>query len=228
MRDSHNLAWKLDLVLAGLAGSEILETYQPEREPHVRFITEKAIELGRVQTLRDPEAARERDERLLALRRANREPEKLRYPNLAGGLLAEGDAGRDAGAFFLQRRVRSATGAGLFHDVVGSGPCVVARSRAVVAGLSPERLAQWREIGGRVVAITEAEPAGAEDGAGVVEIADVDGAYGSWLAERACDAVVVRPDWYVYGTTTPEVGLDELLAALLQGLGADLARDRVA
>ena len=66
MRDAHNIAWKLDLVLRGLAGEELLDSYQPEREPHVRFITEKAIELGRVQTLRDPEKARERDERLLA------------------------------------------------------------------------------------------------------------------------------------------------------------------
>ena len=35
---------------AGLT-TRLLDTYQPEREPHVRFITEKAIELGRVQTL---------------------------------------------------------------------------------------------------------------------------------------------------------------------------------
>ena len=39
---------------AGRPIAAILDTYQPEREPHVRFITEKAIELGRVQTLRDP------------------------------------------------------------------------------------------------------------------------------------------------------------------------------
>ena len=67
IRDAHNLAWKLNLVLAGRAGEALLDTYQPEREPHVRFITEKAIELGRVQTLRDPNAARQRDERMLAL-----------------------------------------------------------------------------------------------------------------------------------------------------------------
>ena len=43
IRDSHNLAWKLDLVLRGYADAAILDTYQPEREPHVRFITEKAM-----------------------------------------------------------------------------------------------------------------------------------------------------------------------------------------
>ena len=68
IRDSHNLAWKLDLVLTGRATDALLDTYQAEREPHVRFITEKAIELGRIQTLRDPVEARRRDERFLARR----------------------------------------------------------------------------------------------------------------------------------------------------------------
>ena len=42
--DGHNLAWKLDLVLGGRADDTLLDTYQLEREPHVRFITEKAME----------------------------------------------------------------------------------------------------------------------------------------------------------------------------------------
>ena len=32
IRDSHNLAWKLDLVLTGRAGAALLDTYQAERE----------------------------------------------------------------------------------------------------------------------------------------------------------------------------------------------------
>ena len=98
IRDSHNLAWKLDLVLAGRADDALLDTYQREREPHVRFITEKAIEYGRVQTVRDPIKARERDERLLAQRRAHQEPEKLRYPGLraASSLGAVSSFRRDA------------------------------------------------------------------------------------------------------------------------------------
>jgi 3-(3-hydroxy-phenyl)propionate hydroxylase/flavoprotein hydroxylase len=38
IRDARNLAWKLDMVLAGHPHS-LLDTYQVEREPHVRFIT---------------------------------------------------------------------------------------------------------------------------------------------------------------------------------------------
>jgi 2-polyprenyl-6-methoxyphenol hydroxylase-like FAD-dependent oxidoreductase len=224
MRDSHNLAWKLDLVLRGEAGEAILDTYQPEREPHVRFITEKAIELGRVQTLRDPAAARERDERLLAQRRDHREPEKLRYPNLAGGLLASGDSGRHAGEFFLQGQVRSAEASGRFDDVVGPGPCVLARSRDVLAALPAEQLAGWRRLGGHVVALA----AGARADGAIVEVVDLDGLYTTWFDSRGCDAVVVRPDWYVYGTVARGGELGAVLSELHESLGAGRARDRVA
>jgi len=36
LRDAINLAWKLDLVLRGLASEELLDTYESERMPHVR------------------------------------------------------------------------------------------------------------------------------------------------------------------------------------------------
>ena len=120
IRDAHNLAWKLDLVLAGRADSALLDTYQPEREPHVRAITEKAIELGRIQTMRDPIKARERDERLFAKRRAHQGPEKLRYPGLKGGLVT------GSGEFFPQGRVQLNGREALFDDFVGPGWCILA------------------------------------------------------------------------------------------------------
>ena len=87
IRDSHNLAWKLDLVLSDKADDALLDTYQTEREPHVRLITEKAIELGRVQTMRDPVWPRARST-AARRRKANQGPDKLRYPGLTGGLIA--------------------------------------------------------------------------------------------------------------------------------------------
>jgi 3-(3-hydroxy-phenyl)propionate hydroxylase/flavoprotein hydroxylase len=39
IRDAANLAFKLDLVLAGARETDVLDTYQSEREPHVRIIT---------------------------------------------------------------------------------------------------------------------------------------------------------------------------------------------
>ncbi|MGV1048140.1 MAG: bifunctional 3-(3-hydroxy-phenyl)propionate/3-hydroxycinnamic acid hydroxylase [Solirubrobacterales bacterium] len=217
MRDAHNLAWKLDLVLAGLTGEDLLDSYQPEREPHVRFITEKAIELGRVQTLRDPEMARERDRRMLAARRQNRAPEKLRYPALAGGALTAGVGAPHGGEFFVQGRVRSGWREGLFDDVVGQGPCALARGEEIEA-LDADARERWRALGGRLARLAGGGEAGVEsDEVAVVE--DLDGTYGAWFDAHDCEAAVVRPDWYLFGTAADGAGLASLLAAVEAALG---------
>ena len=204
IRDSHNIAWKLDLVLTGRAHPDLLDTYQEEREPHVRFITERAIELGRVQTMRDPAKARERDERLLAQRRAHQAPEKLRLPPLAGGLIA------DHGGLFPQGLVRADGRSGLFDDVVGAGWCIVASDRGALEALTAQRRAAWEAIGGRMTVV------GASGAPGTLE--DLGGVYADWFAANACSVTVVRPDWYVYGTASGGEGLAALLDRLAQAL----------
>jgi 2-polyprenyl-6-methoxyphenol hydroxylase-like FAD-dependent oxidoreductase len=42
VQDAHNLAWKLALVLNGLASPELLSTYEPERRPASAFTVEQA------------------------------------------------------------------------------------------------------------------------------------------------------------------------------------------
>jgi 2-polyprenyl-6-methoxyphenol hydroxylase-like FAD-dependent oxidoreductase len=209
IRDSHNLAWKLDLVLGGQADDSLLDTYQTEREPHVRFITEKAIELGRVQTLRDPDKARERDERLLKQRRANQGPDKLRYPGLVAGLVAS------SGEFFPQGRVRSNGQEGLFDDIVGYGWCIVTSEPGVLDALTSSNRDAWTAIGGRMAAVA------APLSPGVLE--DVDGIYSAWFAAHSCSVAVVRPDWYVYGTARD----GQELTALLERLAQSLRREAV-
>lgn len=209
IRDSHNLAWKLDLALTGRAGAELLDTYQAEREPHVRFITEKAIELGRVQTLRDPAAARARDERLIAQRIAHGKREKLRFPGLAGSLVANG------GEFFPQGRVRSGARTGRFDDIVGDGWCIVAHGAEVLARLDAAHRDAWTAIGGRIAVVGALEAPSS--------LVDIDGTYAAWFADRSCAAGVVRPDWYLYGTADD----GEALAALLDRLRGALRGETV-
>lgn len=209
IRDSHNLAWKLDLVLTGKAEDALLDTYQAEREPHVRFITEKAIELGRVQTMRDPVRARARDERLLAKRRTNQGPDKLRYPGLSGGLVV-GD-----GAFFPQGMVVGANGRrALFDDIVGSGWCIVAKLGALDA-LAVHHRDSWKAFGGRIAVVAGHQTPDA--------LEDADGTYGKWFAAHGCSIAVIRPDWYVYGTARD----GHELAGLLDRLAGSLHRPAV-
>jgi 2-polyprenyl-6-methoxyphenol hydroxylase-like FAD-dependent oxidoreductase len=237
IRDSHNLAWKLDLVLTGRAEAAVLDTYQPEREPHVRFITEKAIELGRVQTLRDPVAARERDRRLIAQREAEQAPAKIVYPGLAAGLVALGSP--NAGERFVQGMVATRGGEPQrFDDLLGAGPMIVARRPGLLGALSAAQVAFWQALGGRMVLLGDPvrapDPAAVETvdqrGAGaqlqngecrperVIELVDVDQVYTAWLQARGVEAVVVRPDWYVYGATAEPAELSALLTELESAL----------
>src|SRR5205809_4331084 len=69
IRDAANLAWKLDLVLAGKAADALLGTYASERIPQVRQAIELSIALGKVICVADPAAAAARDAAMIAAAR---------------------------------------------------------------------------------------------------------------------------------------------------------------
>src|SRR5439155_17832494 len=48
IRDAQNLAWKLALVLRGVAGDAILDSYEPERRPHVEGMIKLALRISAV------------------------------------------------------------------------------------------------------------------------------------------------------------------------------------
>ena len=48
MRDALNLAWKMSFIKRGLASQRLLDTYTPEREPHVRSTVAHAVDMGRL------------------------------------------------------------------------------------------------------------------------------------------------------------------------------------
>ena len=206
MRDARNLSWKLDLVLGGQDPS-LLDSYQVEREPHVRFITEKAIELGRVQTMRDPAEAEKRDARLMAARAANREPDKLIYPGLTGGMIA------NDGQLLPQGVVSTSARTGMFDDVAGTGWLIVAKGPDALSALSEEARVDWRELGGKLAVFNLSSIVGGGD------ISDTGGVYSRWFHDTGAVAAVVRPDSYIYGTADNAPALDALLSRLFETLG---------
>jgi 3-(3-hydroxy-phenyl)propionate hydroxylase len=48
MRDAINLAWKFSFITRGIASEKILDTYSPERVPHVRSTIAHAVDMGRL------------------------------------------------------------------------------------------------------------------------------------------------------------------------------------
>ncbi len=61
MRDVANLVWKLALVTRGAADPSLLDSYQPERDPHVRSVIAAAVDAGRYICELDPQRAAARD-----------------------------------------------------------------------------------------------------------------------------------------------------------------------
>ncbi|WP_405522174.1 bifunctional 3-(3-hydroxy-phenyl)propionate/3-hydroxycinnamic acid hydroxylase [Streptomyces canus] len=189
IRDAQNLALKLDAVLRGAADA-LLDTYQSEREPHVRAIIAKGIELGRVQTMRDPEAAAERDARLIAQREANGRPDKMRFPGLGPGLR---DESPQAGHLMPQGRVESHGSEGLFDQVLGRGFVLLVDGRDG-AWLDAPTTEQATHLGVAVHHLTNRRLT-------TEGITDVGGVYGRWFDETGRAAVLWRPDFYILGTS---------------------------
>ncbi|TMR94794.1 bifunctional 3-(3-hydroxy-phenyl)propionate/3-hydroxycinnamic acid hydroxylase [Nonomuraea basaltis] len=214
IRDAQNLAFKLDLVLTGRAGEELLDSYQVEREPHVRAVVEKGIELGRLQTIRDPERAAVRNQELLARRAQGRQQEKIRFPGLASGFLARtSTAGR--GELSVQGVIDDGARRGRFDEIAGHGFRLLV-TEAVRRELDGE-VAALEAAGVRVVALTWQPVTGGD------VVSDVDGTYREWFAEHDCAAVAVRPDFYVYGTARDAAAALDLARELVGALSAGTA-----
>ena len=206
LRDAMNLAWKLDLVLQGKAAESVLDTYGPERTPHVRAFIEFSMELGRLICITDPEAAAERDRRMMSALAQDAPAEPPPSPRLGPGLVADGDPA--AGAMSIQAPVTTTTGSGLFDDVVNAG-CLLLASESVE--LDPSRRTALADVGLAVVAL------GAAPSDGVV--VDDTGAYRAWLDELHADAVLIRPDFAVYGIGPRGGHVAELVDGFLTALG---------
>lgn len=58
------------------------------------------------------------------------------------------------------------------------------------------------------------------------ELVDVTGSYHRWLAENQCQAVLIRPDFYVYGRAVDLISAQALAADLLADIGAGDAGGR--
>ena len=195
VRDAANLAWKLDLVLAGDAPDALLDTYEAERLPSARSAIELSMALGEVICVADAGEAAARDESMAAAvtDRVTPAPEPLR---LDDGVLDAG--GAHAGRLAGQPRA----GDRWFDDVHGAGWRLVTTD-ADHAALVPAAVAWFSSIGGAVV---------------VVDDADLDG---GWWPSFEARWLLQRPDFHVFGTTADAAGATELLTRLRARLRSD-------
>jgi 3-(3-hydroxy-phenyl)propionate hydroxylase len=204
-RDAVNLGWKIPLVLAGVCGEGLLDTYAQERDAHARDLVEWAVAVGQLmETL----AARE-----AGLPDPHTADASAGYgqgrtvPPLRDGALIDDQTGSEppSGALFAQPVVRGADGAECrLDELLGRGFAVVARDdKDLALGAKAREVQERLDIR-------------------LVGLAALDLVRGQW--DRTLDqhpAVVVRPDRYVFGFVDSNWSLDRLLLELARKL--DLA-----
>jgi len=189
IRDAANLAWKLDLVLRGVAHDALLDTYTVERQSHVERVIRMSMELGRVVCMIDPNAAAERDKAFFG----DQAPLPPPFPSLASGVLQGGVGGALVGHLGVQGRIVCGEMIGRADDLIGGGWSVLSTRAGAMEVLNPDQVAFLKEIGARVVHVSQAT---ADSEFAVV---DVDGTYARWFAQLGVDVVMIRPDHYIYG-----------------------------
>ena len=116
LRDVANLAWKLEMVIRGEAPETLLDSYQRERDPHVRAVISAAVAAGRYICMLDPSEAAARDVAMrTAAQAAPHGTAADLIPAIEAGIVALGTPG--SGERFIQPRIAGQ----LLDDVTGDG-----------------------------------------------------------------------------------------------------------
>jgi len=195
IRDAANLAWKLDLVLTGRAGTGLLASYDEERRPSAVAAVEFSIELGKVICVPDPAEAKARDDAMAAAV-TDAVSEVADLPGIASGVVHT--ESKCAGDLFPQGNL----GGRWFDDVHGAGWRFVTVDPD--AGDLDSSLVDWLDsIGGIVIDVR---------GAG----ADLAG----WFVATDVKWALQRPDFHLYGTAVDVGGAAKLVEDLRRCLTA--------
>ncbi|MFM6852514.1 MAG: bifunctional 3-(3-hydroxy-phenyl)propionate/3-hydroxycinnamic acid hydroxylase [Sphingopyxis sp.] len=207
LRDVANLAWKMAAIVHDGAAHSLLDTYQPERDPHVRGVIGAAVGAGRYICMldRDKAAARDADMRERARSGAGETAADL-IPAISHGVIADGTPA--AGQRFIQPLLRAnGTAPRMLDDAVGGGWRLFVRDASSAID------------GAATLAGLSIIPTGTLDD---------DGAVLNWLDRHAADAVLVRPDHYIFGTAVGDpaglIGAACAKMGLLAGKSAELVK----
>ena len=206
-RDAMNLSWKLDMVISGRADASLLDTYKDERKQHVQDIIEQAVGLGKVVCISDPDAAAARDAALLA----GEAPPPPPFPTIVSGLIFKDlktlTPHLPAGELAPQGVVERDGVRGRFDDVIGHGWFLLTFD----ASLAEDVQTRWTELLARlqmrVIVLSESSVAAAG-------VADHEGVYLRYLDQHSLVALIMRPDFYVFGGGSVPGDVNLLLESL--------------
>ena len=202
IRDAANLCWKLIAVIQQRAGDALLDTYGSERKAHVIELTSRIKGIGQLVSQRDLQKARERDARLLADCGGQVQPTPRQnvQPALVGGCLdSSGHAA--VGTLFPQAWLETSGSPVRMDEILGCGWRLLLQR-----GADP----QFEQ------AATSAQPCLKLriQSMGETGFHESSGLLAQWFERMDCQAVLIRPDHYVYGAFKTGPDLRAALLAL--------------
>lgn len=183
IRDAHNLAFKLDLVLTGKAYESLLDSYQLERKPHVTAISKGAINMGQmIQTqnklkaiFRDFQFFLARNYTFILNKLEERFIQKLPYEK---GLL--GKAHALSGHLTIQPLVHSEEGKELLLDeLLGNRFVVISTSTIPAEQVNDVK----NKLNGQVLLLGQ-------------DFTSPE--YEAWMQENKMEFILIRPDRYIF------------------------------
>lgn len=198
LRDAAQLVWKLRMVLDGVADQTLLDTYQAEREGHVRSIITASVTAGAAVCIRDPDQAKDRDRRFRA-EEAARHGVTVAMTDIVPPLLKGVIDGRTGGARFPQPPVMIAGRSVRLDDQLAGRFTLLTLEPPEADTMSDAAGSIWATVNGQTLHI---------GGDGRTGLQDPSSDLRTWFEVHDARWVVVRPDRYVFGTarTTAEVG----------------------
>lgn len=249
LRDDWNLAWKLHLVLSGRADDSLLDTYQIERKPHASDVIDLSIYLGKVICIPDAEAAARRDLAFFQKTVQPLPPFPCLTGGLLDRSV-NGSIDAPAGRLAPHGIVRHQARVGRFDDVAGSGFVLVLRNAVQAAIISTGDRARLRDMHCKIVYLGGDDHGndeelivdldkqliplahmnnmdckivylGDDDHDNSEEmIVDLDKKFIPFMDGHGIVAMLVRPDFYIYGGATAAIEV----SGLINRLAADLGR----
>lgn len=219
LRDAFALGWRLNGILDGILGPDVLDSYTSERLEHAKHYIHFSQDLGKIICISDPEEAAERDRRMREeLVARDFRPVPTDICHLGPGAWCADTP--HAGELSVQGVVETDGRRDRFDQAVGHGWMVIGFGRDPASVLSPDQLAELALLGGRTVTI-------GAPGSGAAVI-DAEGTYARWLGSIGATYVLLRPDFYVAATAGSARALRRSFDEVMSGIAIRAEPRRVA
>lgn len=215
MRDAFNLGWKMALVVKGVAGPELLDSYQIERKDHAKAMIDLSVMAGNVLAPPKKWHGFVRDSISYVLNYIKPIKQyllEMRFKPMPkyndGALLVDQNKNSPVGKMFIQPQVKLENGETvLLDDVIGNDFAIIAWGVDPKWGLTQDNIQKWQKLGVKFIQVLPAVQLSNENRKqfeGVITIGDIGTELRSWFGNTDQSMVVLRPDRFVAALAIPQ------------------------